>query len=170
MTRRIAARVGNALIAHALGDKYPTRGLEYVLGWLMFVWSFRVVLPGPVMNGSPYKYFLAIAPEWFWGAMGVAFATSRIVALIRNGSWSPGPTNRAICAAIGFNFWLAFTALYFLAVSEGAPYFPFRHCFGVLALAELFCFAHCIQERALANQAVAAAAKASALTVPEDGG
>jgi hypothetical protein len=163
MMRTLAFGLARRLIEHASSERYPTRSVEYLLAWVMIAWSARVLWPGDMMIGPTYKYLIIIAPEWFWGALGVTVGAGRIYSLIRNGGWALSPKLRFIGAAFGLNWWLALMVLYTVAVETGAPDFPMRAAYPVFMFFEIYSCFRCGQDnRAMIDRLAAEKVKPAA--------
>lgn len=93
-------------------------------------------MPTQKMNGPTFEYLLVIAPEWAWGYMGVAVGVSRLLALYINGNWRRTPGLHLFGAMLGLIWWLIISALYWLAVKNGAPDFPMLYVFFVFIFFE----------------------------------
>lgn len=148
MTRTISARLAYALFRHAASEKYPTRTVEHMLAWMLVVWAGACAVPTKMMNGPTFEYLLVIAPEWVWGYIGVVVGSSRLLALYINGNWRRTPGLRFIGAMLGLIWWLIISALYWLAVKNGAPDFPMRYVFFVFIFFEGYSCFRCGQDHA----------------------
>lgn len=146
MTRAIIVNVAAAALRHALAERYPTRSVEYLLAWVMIVWGSFALWPGDIMVGPIYRHLLALAPEPFWGALGISVGLLRLYALVRNGGWKASPVARFAGALMGLNFWLVLFALYTAAIRSGAPDFPFRGAFCVFIFFEAYSCFRCGQD------------------------
>lgn len=155
MTRSIAERMAYALFRHAATEKYPTRTVEHMLAWTVLVWSGAVLVPGHMLEGRTFEYLLLIAPEYVWGSAGVAIGIIRIVGLYLNGNWRRSPGLRFIGAMFGLIWWLILSALYWLAVNNGAPDFPIRYCLFVFIFFEGYSCFRCGQDHASPKARVA---------------
>lgn len=151
MTRTIANRIAYILFRHASSERYPTRTVEHMLAWMLLVWSSSLALPGNMMIGKTFEYLLVIAPEWWWGWIGMAIAAMRLMALYINGNWRRTPGLRFFGAACGFIWWIIISTLYWLAVRNGAQDFPMRNVFLVFVFFEAYSCYRCGQDHAAPN-------------------
>ncbi|UFW75219.1 hypothetical protein [Bradyrhizobium sp. WU425] len=148
MDRSLSRKLAHAFFRHAAYEKYPTRTVEHMLAWMILVWSASVAVPGNMMRGPTYQYLLAIAGEGFWGWTGVGLGVLRLVALYINGNWRRTPVLRFVGAMSGLVWWLILSALYGLAVQNGAPDFPMRYVLVVFIFFEAYSCYRCGQDHA----------------------
>ena len=148
MTRSLATRLAYALFRHAASEKYPTRTVEHMLAWSLVVWSGAVAFPGKMLVGPTFEYLLVIAPEPWWGYSGVVLGSARLAALYINGNWRRSPGLRLIGAIFGLVWWLIVSALYAVAVKQGAPDFPMRYVLFVFLCFEIYSCFRCGQDHA----------------------
>jgi hypothetical protein len=147
VTRVFASRLAHVLFRHAASEKYPTRTVEHMLAWSLVAWSGAVAFPGNMLIGPTFEYLLVIAPEPWWGYSGMLLGTSRLIALFINGNWRRSPALRFVGAAFGFIWWLIVSALYAVAVKQGAPDFPMRYVLFVFLFFEMYSCFRCGQDR-----------------------
>lgn len=129
-TLRLAYSLGRASVwLYGLSFRfhtYPTRSGEALVAWMTLMWSGSILAYPEMMQGAQFDPMRAILSPNGWGAMGAAFATFRLVALISNGHWRPSPELRLVGAIYSAMFWIALSYCYYAAVANGAPDFPFR--------------------------------------------
>lgn len=132
-------KLGLAVWRQALGERYPSRLLEYFFAYWMMTWSLSTLMPGDMLVGPTFLYLIAFAPEWFWGAAGVITGMVWTYSLLRNGGWAPSPLMRMFCSFLcAMWFWVLFI-LYTAAVNEGAPDFPNRKVYLIGLLFAGYC-------------------------------
>lgn len=144
--RGLAFTIAQRLISHAASERYPTRSVEYLLAWVMFVWGVRVLWPGDVLVGPTYQYLTVIAPEPVWGSLGVIVAMLRLYALARNGGWKRSPMLRLFGATLGLIWWLVMMVLFQIAIETGAADFPMRAAYPVFIFFEIYSCFRCGQD------------------------
>jgi hypothetical protein len=148
MLRSISWSLAHALFRHAASEKYPTRTVEHMLAWMVLVWSAAVAVPGNMMQGPSFQYLLVIAGEPFWGWTGIALGSLRLAALYINGNWRRTPLLRFVGAMSGLVWWLILSALYGLAIQNGAGDFPMRYVLFVFIFFEAYSCYRCGQDHA----------------------
>lgn len=148
MTRNAAGKLAFLLFRHAASEKYPTRTVEQMLAVALAVWAGACAAPTKMMNGPTFEYLLVIAPETTWGYIGVFFGLLRLFGLYLNGNWRRSPLLRFAGAMVGLIWWIIISALYWLAVKNGAPDFPMRYVIFVFIYFEVYSCFRCGQDHA----------------------
>jgi hypothetical protein len=156
MTRTFAGHLAWIFFRHAASERYPTRTVEHMLAWMILVWSYSVAMPGQMLTGPTFAYLLAIAPEEAWGACGMFIGAARLVALYLNGNWRRSPGLRLIGAMFGMIWWVVVSALWWLAIMQGAQDFPMRKVAFVFIFFEAYSCFRCGQDHASPSIARAA--------------
>lgn len=154
-------RFGPAVFRRTISERYPTRTVEHMLGWVVLVWSASVIWLSPVLKSAEYEFLRAVMPLGIWGAIGVMLGFSRLLALFINGNWRRTPGMRLVCAATGLIWWLILSALYWAAVQKGALDFPMRYVLPVFIAFEAYSCFRCGQDLSSMPQAPRAGASGS---------
>lgn len=95
--------------------RFGPRLMEWFIAWMTACWGGVLLLPADTFAGPAYAIFLAVAPEWWWGAAMLLLGAARIGALIVNGSRKDiTPWIRVVSAGCGFMVWVGITTSFAL--------------------------------------------------------
>ena len=132
----------------AASSNSPTRAVEFMLAWLMIGWGVAVAGTNDMLVGPTTKFLLNVFSEPVWAVIALSLGFARLTALVINGAWRRSPLLRFACAAVGLMWWTMFGALYWIAISAGAPPFPNLSIYPVFMFFEAYSCYRCGQDAA----------------------
>lgn len=116
-----------AAMIRKLGDHFPLRVTEWLAAGMLLSWGVSTLnAPASIWQSAinqPLGYW---AGQDFWGALAVALALGRLVALFINGALQRSPHARALGAFLSCLIWFQLTlgVLTFTWAAPAASFYP----------------------------------------------